>query len=264
MRRRNGSCHGTGPSRLCPSEIFRSARIGPRQSKAVPVDFFQLSGFSASGHLFRLGPWNVPIPSPLASLRALSNLQPSTLAVDIALSCRRVGLGFVLATVVAVPLGILPATEMDLQCRFPLDRDAETYSPDCVDPARNARRTPRRHRSATRISTGTSSTCPAIAELWRRGSVVQSWLLDLTAEALRESPDLSAYEGRASDSGEGRGPSSRRSTSPYPCRCSRPRSSTASPPAAKAISPTRRCRPCVTASGTTWRSSPAPRKLCKG
>jgi 6-phosphogluconate dehydrogenase len=45
---------------------------------------------------------------------------------------------------------------------------------------------------------------PAIAELWRRGSVVQSWLLDLTAQALRESPDLGAYEGRVSDSGEGR------------------------------------------------------------
>ena len=45
---------------------------------------------------------------------------------------------------------------------------------------------------------------PAIAELWRRGSVVQSWLLDLTAQALRESPDLAAYAGRVSDSGEGR------------------------------------------------------------
>jgi 6-phosphogluconate dehydrogenase len=45
---------------------------------------------------------------------------------------------------------------------------------------------------------------PAIAELWRRGSVVQSWLLDLTAQALLQSPDLSAYEGRVSDSGEGR------------------------------------------------------------
>jgi 6-phosphogluconate dehydrogenase len=44
----------------------------------------------------------------------------------------------------------------------------------------------------------------AIAEVWRRGSVVQSWLLDLTAQALHESPDLDAYEGRVSDSGEGR------------------------------------------------------------
>ena len=45
---------------------------------------------------------------------------------------------------------------------------------------------------------------PAIAELWRRGSVVASWLLDLTAEALVESPELSEFTGRVSDSGEGR------------------------------------------------------------
>jgi 6-phosphogluconate dehydrogenase len=44
----------------------------------------------------------------------------------------------------------------------------------------------------------------AIAELWRRGSVISSWLLDLTAQALHESPDLDAYAGRVSDSGEGR------------------------------------------------------------
>ena len=45
---------------------------------------------------------------------------------------------------------------------------------------------------------------PAIAEVWRRGSVVQSWLLDLTAQALRQSPSLDTYAGRVSDSGEGR------------------------------------------------------------
>jgi 6-phosphogluconate dehydrogenase len=45
---------------------------------------------------------------------------------------------------------------------------------------------------------------PEIAEVWRRGSVVASWLLDLTAAALVESPDLSNYGGRVSDSGEGR------------------------------------------------------------
>jgi 6-phosphogluconate dehydrogenase len=44
----------------------------------------------------------------------------------------------------------------------------------------------------------------AIAELWRRGSVVASWLLDLTAHALQESPNLDDYAGRVSDSGEGR------------------------------------------------------------
>jgi 6-phosphogluconate dehydrogenase len=43
-----------------------------------------------------------------------------------------------------------------------------------------------------------------IAELWRRGSVVSSWLLDLTAAALAKSPDLADYAGRVSDSGEGR------------------------------------------------------------
>jgi 6-phosphogluconate dehydrogenase len=45
---------------------------------------------------------------------------------------------------------------------------------------------------------------PEVAEVWRRGSVVGSWLLDLTAASLMESPDLSDFAGRVSDSGEGR------------------------------------------------------------
>lgn len=45
---------------------------------------------------------------------------------------------------------------------------------------------------------------PDIAEVWRRGSVIGSWLLDLTAAALVDDPDLSKYTGRVSDSGEGR------------------------------------------------------------
>ena len=45
---------------------------------------------------------------------------------------------------------------------------------------------------------------PKIAELWRRGSVISSWLLDLTAAALEQSPDLNGLAGRVSDSGEGR------------------------------------------------------------
>jgi 6-phosphogluconate dehydrogenase len=44
----------------------------------------------------------------------------------------------------------------------------------------------------------------AVTEVWRRGSVIASWLLDLTAQALHESPGLDAYAGRVSDSGEGR------------------------------------------------------------
>jgi 6-phosphogluconate dehydrogenase len=43
-----------------------------------------------------------------------------------------------------------------------------------------------------------------VAEVWRRGSVVGSWLLDLTAQALHESPSLEEFAGRVSDSGEGR------------------------------------------------------------
>ncbi|MEP6754585.1 MAG: phosphogluconate dehydrogenase (NAD(+)-dependent, decarboxylating) [Chthonomonadales bacterium] len=45
---------------------------------------------------------------------------------------------------------------------------------------------------------------PDIAEVWRRGSVISSWLLDLTAVALLQSPDLAKFTGRVSDSGEGR------------------------------------------------------------
>jgi 6-phosphogluconate dehydrogenase len=45
---------------------------------------------------------------------------------------------------------------------------------------------------------------PDVAEVWRRGSVIASWLLDLTAIALAKSPQLSDFSGRVSDSGEGR------------------------------------------------------------
>ncbi|HEY7255834.1 MAG TPA: decarboxylating 6-phosphogluconate dehydrogenase [Solirubrobacterales bacterium] len=45
---------------------------------------------------------------------------------------------------------------------------------------------------------------PEVAEVWRRGSVIGSWLLDLTAVSLQESHDLSDFAGRVSDSGEGR------------------------------------------------------------
>jgi 6-phosphogluconate dehydrogenase len=43
-----------------------------------------------------------------------------------------------------------------------------------------------------------------VAEVWRRGSVIASWLLDLTASALHQEPDLGSLQGRVSDSGEGR------------------------------------------------------------
>jgi 6-phosphogluconate dehydrogenase len=43
-----------------------------------------------------------------------------------------------------------------------------------------------------------------VAEVWRRGSVVASWLLDLTAHALSRNPELTGFSGHVSDSGEGR------------------------------------------------------------
>jgi 6-phosphogluconate dehydrogenase len=45
---------------------------------------------------------------------------------------------------------------------------------------------------------------PAVAEVWRHGSVIGSWLLDLTAGALKDDPALEKFGGRVSDSGEGR------------------------------------------------------------
>jgi 6-phosphogluconate dehydrogenase len=44
----------------------------------------------------------------------------------------------------------------------------------------------------------------AVAEVWRRGSVIGSWLLDLTAHALHQDPDVAGFSGHVSDSGEGR------------------------------------------------------------
>jgi 6-phosphogluconate dehydrogenase len=64
----------------------------------------------------------------------------------------------------------------------------------------DAETTPLRHPERYRYTLDLAS----IAEVWRRGSVIGSWLLDLTACALNETPDLANFAGRVSDSGEGR------------------------------------------------------------
>jgi 6-phosphogluconate dehydrogenase len=64
----------------------------------------------------------------------------------------------------------------------------------------DAETTPLRHPELYRYKINV----PEVAELWRRGSVIGSWLLDLSAIALRRSPDLTDFSGRVSDSGEGR------------------------------------------------------------
>ncbi len=66
--------------------------------------------------------------------------------------------------------------------------------------ATDAETTPLRHAELYRYELN----LPDVAEVWRRGSVIGSWLLDLTASALRHNHDLSNFEGRVSDSGEGR------------------------------------------------------------
>jgi 6-phosphogluconate dehydrogenase len=57
-----------------------------------------------------------------------------------------------------------------------------------------------------------------VAEVWRRSSVVGSWLIDLTADALARSPQLDDFTGRVSNSGEATGPCRRRSTRACPPR----------------------------------------------
>lgn len=66
--------------------------------------------------------------------------------------------------------------------------------------AADAETTPLRHPELYRYDLN----LPDIVEAWRHGSVIGSWLLDLTAAALKKSPDLGELEGRVSDSGEGR------------------------------------------------------------
>jgi 6-phosphogluconate dehydrogenase len=64
----------------------------------------------------------------------------------------------------------------------------------------DAETTPLRHPELYRFDIDTAE----VAEVWRRGSVIASWLLDLTAIALKRDPELSDFTGRVSDSGEGR------------------------------------------------------------
>ena len=70
----------------------------------------------------------------------------------------------------------------------------------CDGAAADAETTPLRHPEHYQYDLNLSD----IAELWRRGSVIASWLLDLTATALQEDQHLSKFAGRVSDSGEGR------------------------------------------------------------
>jgi 6-phosphogluconate dehydrogenase len=86
-----------------------------------------------------------------------------------------------------------------------------------------------------------------VAELWRRGSVVGSWLVDLIADALAKTNDLHGFAGRARVAGRCWRPSTRG----YPHRSSPPRSSSASSHGAWVSSPPRSSRPCAASSVAT-------------
>jgi 6-phosphogluconate dehydrogenase len=97
---------------------------------------------------------------------------------------------------------------------------------------------------------------PDITEVWRRGSVIASWLLDLSAAALIKDPGLSGFAGRVSDSGEGRW--TIKAAIDEACRrtfCHLP-SMSASARAAGRISPTSCYRPCATSSADMSRNQP--------
>ena len=99
---------------------------------------------------------------------------------------------------------------------------------------------------------------PDIAEVWRRGSVISSWLLDLTAAALAEDPSSGKFAGRVSDSGEGRWThQGRHRRGRARAGADAPRCTSASARAARPISRTSCCRRCASSSAATTRSRPA-------
>ena len=102
-----------------------------------------------------------------------------------------------------------------------------------------------------------------IAEVWRRGSVIASWLLDLTATALAKDPALTHFAGKVSDSGKGAGRSRPRSTRPCRRPCFRLHSTNVSARAARRILATSCCRPCATNSADTWRNPKAECRQCR-
>ena len=95
-----------------------------------------------------------------------------------------------------------------------------------------------------------------IAEVWRRGSVIASWLLDLTAASLIQDPALSKFAGRVSDSGEGRWTIKAAIDEGVPAHVLSRRSMNDSARAETRTSPTSCFPPCVTSSAATSKNRP--------
>ena len=98
-----------------------------------------------------------------------------------------------------------------------------------------------------------------VAEVWRRGSVVSSWLIDLAAAALAKSPTLEEFGGRVSDSGEGRWTVEAAIDEGVPAPSSPRRCTSASSRGTSAYSPARCSRPCGRSSAGTRRRNEQPR-----
>ena len=120
--------------------------------------------------------------------------RPTSTAEDGYLHCGPAGAGhFVKMVHNGIEYGLMAAYAEGLNVLRHANVGNEQRDGRCRDhAAARARVLPLRHRHAE------------VAEVWRRGSVVGSWLLDLTAAALLADPDLEGFPGRVSDSGEGR------------------------------------------------------------
>jgi hypothetical protein len=103
----------------------------------------------------------------------------------------------------------------------------------------------------------------AVTEVWRRGSVIESWLLDLTAAALFESPSSRSSPVGCRTPARADGPRSRQLTKAYLRPYLRPRSIRALPPAGSMTSLTKSSPPCARASAATTRSRPDMTKTAK-
>ncbi|MEP6757859.1 MAG: phosphogluconate dehydrogenase (NAD(+)-dependent, decarboxylating) [Actinomycetota bacterium] len=143
----------------------------------------------------RLEPLFVSLAPGLEAARRTRGRSGTPAAAEMGyLHCGPVGSGhFVKMVHNGIEYGLMAALAEGLNVLHHADAGARARALD-------AETTPLEHPERYRFSLDVAD----VAEVWRRGSVVSSWLLDLAAAALHESPQLEGFAGRVSDSGEGR------------------------------------------------------------
>ena len=133
-------------------------------------------------------------PGVGAAPRTAGREHPNSTADQGYLHCGPAGAGhFVKMVHNGIEYGLMAAYAEGLNILRHADVGRETHAAD-------AETTPLRHPELYQYQFDLAG----VAEVWRRGSVIASWLLDLTSQALAESPDLAGFTGRVADSGEGR------------------------------------------------------------